>query len=65
MNTEDQLNRAHAESLTAHSRENEDQCICDDCPHQDDCVMSPGICEGLASERAADDAIKARKERDL
>jgi len=49
----------------ARTRENEEPCICDGCPHQDDCVLSPSICEGLASERAADDAIKARKERDL
>ena len=50
----------------ANTRENEGPCICDGCNFADCCSHdAEAACVRLAEEAMGDDAIKARKERDL
>jgi len=54
-------------AMSTDTRENEGPCICDGCEHNDTdaCIGDPVECLAQMGEQAADDAIKARKERDL
>ena len=50
----------------ANTRENEGPCICDGCNlNPEKCGMNPVECQAAYEAGRADDAIKARKERDL